>query len=86
MLRDILLKTGDLGINIIYTNTYLKGRKFGIVDLGFELDNIDTLKKVILSIQAIPDVCSVRRLQQKENLNQPKQKKKFKKPQNKDAK
>ena len=86
MLRDILLKTGDLGINIIYTNTYLKGRKFGIVDLGFELDNIDTLKKVILSIQAIPDECSVRRLQQKENLNQPKQKKKFKKPQNKDAK
>ena len=87
MLRDILLKTGDLGINIIYSNTYLKGRKFGIIDLGIELDNIETLKKVILNIQSIPDVCSVRRLQQKENLNQPKQNKKKKmKPNQKDKK
>ncbi len=80
ILRDILMKTGDLGINIIYSNTYLKGRKFGIIDLGIELDSIDTLKKVILSIQAINDVFSVRRLQQKESLNQPKnsKKKKFK--------
>ena len=86
MLRDVLLKTGDLGINIIYSNTYLRGRKFGIIDLGIELDNIDTLKKVITSVQAIPDVCSVRRLQQKENLNQTKQKKKNKKVQNKESK
>ena len=28
MLRDVIMKTGDLGINIIYSNTYLKGRKF----------------------------------------------------------
>ena len=78
ILRDILMKTGDLGINIIYSNTYLKGRKSGIIDLGIELDSIDTLKKVILSIQAINDVFSVRRLQQKENLNQPKSSKKKK--------
>ena len=78
MLRDVILKTGDLGINIIYSNTYLKGRKFGIIDLGIELDNIETLKKVTLGIQSIPDVCSVRRLQQKENLNQPKPNKKKK--------
>ncbi len=76
ILRDVLMKTGDLGINIIYSNTYLKGRKFGIIDLGFELDNIETLKKVILAIQSINDVYSVRRLQQKENLNQPKSSKK----------
>ena len=72
ILRDILMKTGDMGINIIYSNTYLKGRKFGIIDLGIELDSIETLKKVILAIQSITDVYSVRRLQQKENLNQPK--------------
>lgn len=72
MLRDILMKIGDLGINIVYSNTYLKGRKFGIIDLGIELDNVDTLKKVILNIQSLTDVYSVRRLQQKENLNQPK--------------
>ncbi len=76
ILRDVLMKTGDLGINIIYSNTYLKGRKFGIIDLGFELDNIETLKKVILAIQSINDVYSVRRLQQKENLSQPKNSKK----------
>lgn len=88
MLRDVLMKTVDLGINIIYSNTYLKGRKFGIIDLGIELDNIETLKKVISSIQTIPDVCSVRRLQQKENLNQPKpnKKKKYNKPAQKDLK
>lgn len=73
LLRDILMKTGDLGINIVYSNTYLKGRKFGIIDLGVELDSIDTLKKAISAIQSITDVFSVRRLQQKENLNQPKQ-------------
>ena len=75
LLRDILMKTGDLGINIVYSNTYLKGRKFGIIDLGIELDSIETLKKAISSIQAISDVFSVRRLQQKENLNQPKSQK-----------
>ena len=82
ILRDVLMKTGDLGINIIYSNTYLKGRKFGIIDLGFELDNIETLKKVILAIQSINDVYSVRRLQQKENLNQPKNSKKKSKQKN----
>ena len=82
ILRDILMKTGDMGINIIYSNTYLKNRKFGIIDLGIELDKIDTLKKVILNIQAINDVFSVRRLQQKENLNQPKPQKKKIKPKN----
>ena len=89
ILRDVLMKTGDLGINIIYSNTYLKGRKFGIIDLGFELDSIDTLKKVILAIQSINDVYSVRRLQQKENLNQPKnnrKKAKYKNAANKDIK
>ena len=78
ILRDVLMKTGDLGINIIYSNTYLKGRKFGIIDMGIELDSIETLKKVILNIQSINDVFSVRRLQQKENLNQVKQPKKRK--------
>ena len=87
ILRDILMKIGDLGINIIYTNTYLKGRKFGIIDIGIELDSIDTLKKVILGIQSLADVFSVRRLQQKENLVQQKtSKRKIKKTVNKDKK
>ena len=76
MFRDILMKTSDLGINIIYSNTYLKGRKFGIIDLGLELDSISTLQKAIQAIQSINDVFSIRRLQQKENLNQQKPQKK----------
>ncbi len=89
ILRDILMKTGDLNINIIYSNTYLKGRKFGIIDLGIELDGVDTLKKVISEVQSINDVYSVRRLQQKENLNQPKNTKRknyYKTKNNKDDK
>jgi len=84
ILRDILMKTGDLGINIVYTNSYLKGRKFGIIDLGIELDSIETLKKVILNIQGISDIFSVRRLQQKENLTQSKSNKKKRNKQSKE--
>ena len=64
LLKDVLLKIADT--NLSYANSYSKNKKFGIIDLGIELDNIETLKKVIANIQSIPDVYSVRRLQQKE--------------------
>ena len=64
LLKDVLLKIADT--NLSYANSYSKNKKFGIIDLGVELDNIETLKKVIANIQSIPDVYSVRRLQQKE--------------------
>ena len=35
----------------------------GIIEIGLELDNIDTLKKVIACIQSLPDVYSVKRIQ-----------------------
>ena len=43
---------------------------FSVCVLGIEIDSIETLKKSIVAIQSISDVFSVRRLQQKENLNQ----------------
>ncbi len=73
LLRDVLLKIADT--NITYANSYSKNKKFGIIDLGIELDNIETLKKVIANIQSIPDVYSVRRLQQKDQNFGPKPKK-----------
>ena len=73
LLRDVLLKIADT--NISYANSYSKNKKFGIIDLGIELDNIETLKKVIANIQSIPDVYSVRRLQQKDQNFGPKPKK-----------
>lgn len=73
LLKDVLLKIADT--NISYANSYSKNKKFGIIDLGIELDNIETLKKVIANIQSIPDVYSVRRLQQKDQNFGPKPKK-----------
>ena len=73
LLKDVLLKIADT--NISYANSYSKNKKFGIIDLGIELDNIETLKKVIANIQSIPDVYSVRRLQQKDQGFGPKPKK-----------
>ncbi len=63
LLKDIIAAVSDNGTNISYANVKSKSGKVGIIELGIELDNIDTLKKVILSIQAIPDVYSVKRIQ-----------------------
>ena len=35
----------------------------GIIELGIEVDNINTLKQVMNSLQAMPDVYSVKRVQ-----------------------
>ncbi len=63
LLKDIIAAVSDNNTNINYANVKSKSGKVGIVELGIELDNIDTLKKVILSLQAIPDVYSVKRIQ-----------------------
>ncbi|CDE89461.1 TPA: bifunctional (p)ppGpp synthetase/guanosine-3',5'-bis(diphosphate) 3'-pyrophosphohydrolase [Candidatus Gastranaerophilales bacterium HUM_20] len=63
LLKDIIAAVSDNNTNITYANVKSKSGKVGIIELGMELDNIDTLKKVILSIQAIPDVYSVKRIQ-----------------------
>lgn len=63
LLKDIIAAVSDSGTNITYANVKSKSGKVGIVELGIELDNIDTLKKVVLNIQAIPDVYSVKRVQ-----------------------
>ena len=63
LLKDIISAVSDNNTNINYANVKSKNNKIGIIELGIELDNIETLKKVILSIQAIPDVYSVKRIQ-----------------------
>ncbi len=63
LLKDIIAAVSDNNTNITYANVKSKSGRIGIIELGIELDNIDTLKKVILSIQAIPDVYSVKRIQ-----------------------
>lgn len=63
MLKDIIAAVSDNNTNINYANVKSKHNNIGIVELGIELDNINTLTKVITSLQALPDVISVKRIQ-----------------------
>ena len=63
LLKDIIAAVSDNNTNINYANVKSKNNKIGIIELGMELNNVDTLKKVINSIQSIPDVYSVKRVQ-----------------------
>ena len=72
LLKDIISKISDTNTNILYANSYLKKSRFGIIDLGIELNSIETLQKVILNLQSIPDVHSVKRLEQKGDPHTPK--------------
>lgn len=63
LLKDIIAAVSDNNININYANVKSKNNKIGVIELGIELDNVETLKKVINCIQAIPDVFSVKRIQ-----------------------
>lgn len=64
LLKDIIAAISDNNTNITYANVKSKtAKRLGVIEIGMELDNIDTLKKVINCIQAIPDVFSVKRIQ-----------------------
>lgn len=82
LLKDIIAAVSDNNTNIIYANVKSKPGKVGIIELGLELDNLETYKRVIYAIQAIPDVFSVKRIQAS-NQSQPGQKKPNNKPRQK---
>jgi len=63
LLKDIIGVVSDNNTNISYANVKSKNNKVGIVELGIELDNINTLKKIMTSIQSLPEVYSVKRIQ-----------------------
>ena len=63
LLKDIIAAVSDHNININYANVKSKNNRIGVIEIGIELDNVETLKKVINCIQAIPDVFSVKRIQ-----------------------
>ena len=62
LLKDVIGVVADNDTNIISANVKSKG-KVGIIELGIELDNIDTLRKLMNALQAMPDVFSVKRIQ-----------------------
>lgn len=63
LLKDVISVVSDNNTNITYANVKSKNNKLGIIELGIELDNIETLRKVMTSLQALPDVYSVKRVQ-----------------------
>jgi RelA/SpoT family (p)ppGpp synthetase len=63
MLKDIIAAVSDNNTNINYANVKAKQNNIGIIELGLELDNIYTLRKIINTLQALPDVISVKRIQ-----------------------
>lgn len=63
LLKDIIAAVADNNINILFANVKANNSKVGIIELMLELDNINTLKKVTNSLQALPDVYSVKRIQ-----------------------
>lgn len=63
LLKDIIAAVSDNNTNITFANVKSKNNKVGIIELGIELDNIYTFKRVVNSIQALPDVYSVKRIQ-----------------------
>ncbi len=67
LLKDVISAVSDNNTNIVNANIKTKNH-VGIIEIGLELDNIDTLKKVIACIQSLPDVYSVKRIQTSSNL------------------
>ncbi|MBQ9688091.1 bifunctional (p)ppGpp synthetase/guanosine-3',5'-bis(diphosphate) 3'-pyrophosphohydrolase, partial [bacterium] len=79
LLKDIIAAVSDNNTNIISANVKSKEGEFGIIELGLEIDNIWTLRKVISSLQSMPDVHSVKRTQSS-YIPKPNNKSKNKKP------
>ena len=62
LLKDVIAAVSDNNANIVNANIKTKNH-VGIIEMGLELDNIDTLKKVMTCVQNLPDVFSVKRIQ-----------------------
>ena len=63
MLKDIITELADNNTNITYANVKsTPSRGLGTIEMGVEIDNIDTLRRVINNLQALPDVYSVKRV------------------------
>lgn len=67
LLKDVISAVSDNNTNIINATIKTKNH-VGIIEMGLELDNIETLKKVITCIQSLPDVYSVKRIQTSSNM------------------
>lgn len=63
LLKDIISAVSDNNTNIVFANVKSRHNKLGIIELGLEVDNIETLKQVMNSLQTMPEVYTVKRVQ-----------------------
>ena len=64
LLKDILVKAADLNTNILYANVKTnKAKRTGIVEMGIEVNGINSLNSIINAFQSLPEVHSVKRIQ-----------------------
>ena len=81
LLKDVISAVSDNNTNIVSANIKTKNH-VGIIEIGLELDNIETLRKVTACIQSLPDVYSVKRIQTSSSMvkknTSPKNQKNFK--------
>lgn len=63
VLQTIIAKVADSNTNIVEASVNAKNKKFGIINLGIEIVDLENLNKVITSLLNVPDVISVKRQQ-----------------------
>ena len=63
LLKDIISAVSDNNTNIVFANVKSRHNKLGIIELGLEVDNIETLKQVMNSLQSMSEVYTVKRVQ-----------------------
>ncbi len=63
VLQTIIAKVADSKTNIVEVSVSAKNKKFGTINMGIEIADLENLSRVITSLLSIPDVISVKRQQ-----------------------
>ena len=68
LLQLILTKITDNKINITFANCFQRNAKKSVIELGLEVQNIDSLTRIMNAIEAMPEVISVKRTHASQNI------------------
>ena len=68
VMQLVLAKVTDSKTNIAFASGFSKQNKRGIIELGLEVRDIESLTKIMNSIQSLPEVVSVKRTHASQNM------------------
>ena len=68
VMQLVLAKVTDSKTNIAFASGFSKQNKRGIIELGLEVKDIESLTKIMNSIQSLPEVVSVKRTHASQNM------------------